>query len=165
MKSLYLSHLLLLERGEVVNTNDISLKKKLFIFQVAESKVFSAAPKPNYSPIVSNQPPKAQQQQRPVSIHSFSSLQNQAPSQAPSKPLSPLPLLQTTSPQFHSPSFASPRGWAHVEYSPRSPSAGAYQQPKFYNTAPIAPPSFELPNSTSSFGQPQVRSSFSHRKN
>lgn len=137
----------------MVNTNEISLKKKLFIFQVPETNVYSAAPKPNYAPIISNQPPKAQQQQRPVSMHSFSSLQNQAPS----KPLSPLPLLQTASPQFHSPSFSSPRGWSHVEYSPRSPGA-VYQQPKnFYNTAPIASP-FELSNSTSSFGQPQVRS-------
>jgi len=130
--------------------------------QVAQSNVFSAAPKPNYSPVVSSQPPKVQQQQRPVSIHDFSSLQ----SQAPSKPLSPLPLLQTSSPQFHSPTFAnSPRGWAHVEYSPRSPGATAYQQPKsFYNAAPMAPP-FDLPSSASSFGQPQVRSTFSHRKN
>ena len=121
--------------------------KKLFTFQVPQKNVYSAAPQPNYAPVVQKQSPKAQQQ-RPVSIHSFSSLQNQAPS---SKPLSPLPLLQT-SPQFHTPVYASPRGWAHVD-SPRSPGA-INQQPKtFYNTAPN-----EMTNSTSSYGQPQVRS-------
>lgn len=162
MKSLYFSHSLLVwvwkrffGAGEVVNTNEISWRK-LFILQVPQKNVYSAAPKPNYAPVISKQPPKAQQQQRPVSIHSFSSLQSQAP---PSKPLSPLPLLQTNSPQFQSPVHGSPRGWSHVD-SPRSPGAG-YQQPKnYYNTAPIASPPFELTNSTStsSFGQPQVRS-------
>jgi hypothetical protein len=133
--------------------------------QVPQKNVYSAAPKQNYAPIapvVARQQPKAQQQ-RPVSIHSFSSLQNQAP---PSKPLSPLPLLQTNSPQFHSPVHGSPRGWSHVD-SPRSPGAG-YQQPKtFYNNAPIATPPFEMANSTSSFEQPQVRSraSLAEKKN
>jgi hypothetical protein len=95
------------------------------------------------------QPPKAQQQ-RPVSIHGFSSFQNQAPS----KPLSPLPLLQTASPQLPSPGYGSPRGWAHVD-SVRSPR-NVNQQPNFHNTAPTAP--FQLTHSTSLLGQPQVRS-------
>lgn len=127
---------------------------KLFTLQVP-APVVQSTPVivPSYAPVVA-QPvprPQQQQQQRPVSIHSFSSLQ----SQAPSKPLSPLPLLQTASPQFQSPS-ASPRGWSHV-IPPRSPGAVAKQP--LYNTAPIASP-FES-NSTSSFGQPQVQS---HRK-
>lgn len=133
------------------------MKKPLHIPQVLQKNVHPTAPQPNYPPVVSAQPPKAQQQQRPVSIHSFSSLQNPAPS----KPLSPLPLLQTSSPQFHSPSFASPRGWAHVD-SPRSPGAVNQQSKTFYNAAPIASPPFELTNSTSSFEQPQVRSWVSH---
>ena len=139
-------------RGEVLSTNEISWRK-LFTFQVPQKTVYSAAPQPNYAPpVVQKQPPKAQQQ-RPVSIHSFSSLQYQAPS---TKPLSPLPLLQT-SPQFHTSVYASPRGWAHVDSS-RSPGA-INQQPKtFYNTAPI-----EMTNSTSSYGQPQVRSRESHK--
>jgi hypothetical protein len=127
-------------------------EEKLFTFQVPQQTVYSAAPQPNYAPVVQKQPPKAQQQ-RPSSIHGFSSLQNQAPA---TKPLSPLPLLQT-SPQFHTPVHGSPRGWAHVD-SPRSPGA-INQQPKtFYNTAPTVTPSFEMTNSTSSYGQPQVRS-------
>lgn len=129
-------------------------EEKLFTFQVPQKTVYSAAPQPNYAPVVQKQPPKAQQQ-RPVSIHSFSSLQNQAPPPS-TKPLSPLPLLQT-SPQFHTPVYGSPRGWAHVD-SPRSPGA-INQQPKtFYNTAPIVTSPFEMTNSTSSYGQPQVRS-------
>ncbi|CRL00105.1 CLUMA_CG013385, isoform A [Clunio marinus] len=116
--------------------------------QVLQKNIQSTA---NYAPVALNQPPKAPQQQRPVSIHSFSSLQ----SQAPSKPLSPLPLLQTNSPQFHSPVYGSPRGWAHVD-SPRSPNVN-HQPKKFYNTAPIATPSFEMTNSTSSLGQPQYQ--------
>lgn len=131
--------------------------KNLIFPQVCPS-VVAPAPQPANYP--SSQPPKPQQQQRPVSIHGFSSLQNPAPS----KPLSPLPLLQTSSPQFHSPVYSSPRGWAHVD-SPRSPSAG-YQQPKtFYNTAPVASAPFELTNSTSSFEQPQVRSRVSLPEN
>jgi hypothetical protein len=122
--------------------------------------VYPTAPKPSYAapaPVVARkpQPPKAQQQ-RPASIHGYSSLQ----SPAPSKPLSPLPLLQTASPQFQSPVHGSPRGWAHVEYSPRSPGAAVNQQPNFYNAAPVAA-QFQLTHSTSSLGQPQVRSAVS----
>lgn len=137
------------------NVNEFFSSNTKKNFQVAQANFHSPGPNPNYSPVVSKQPFKAQQQQRPVSIHGFSSLQEHAPSQ----PLSPLPLLQTTSPQIQNPSSRSPRGWAHVPFtSPRSPGA-AYQQPKtFYNNAPIASPPFELSNSTSSFGQSQVRS-------
>lgn len=165
----------------MVNTNEISLKEKLFIFQVAQANVYAPATKPSYSPVISNPPiakpnyaapgvisntpaptfaaapiqykQQHQQQQRPASIHGFSNLQNPAPS----KPLSPLPLLQTASPQMHSPVYGSPRGWSHVNPS-HSPSANVYQQPN-YNAAPVASP-FELNNSTNSFGQPQVRSEF-----
>lgn len=97
--------------------------------------------------------PRLPQQQRPVSIHGFSSLQNQF--EAPSKPLSPLPMLQTNFPQYSPPqnqaapqqniSFGSPRGWSHVK-APRSPG-GSFNQPKqFYATGaqPLSPP-FELP--------------------
>lgn len=109
------------------------------------------APLPSYQ--TQQQQPRAamlpQQQQRPVSIHGLSSLQNQY--EAPAKPLSPLPMLQTnfshpSPPQNHAPrqqvsSYVSPRGWAHVK-APRSPG-GSYIQPgQFYSngTQPISPP-------------------------
>lgn len=124
--------------------------------QVAQAQVYAPAPAPTpaYAPVASSQAPQAassQQQQRPVS--NYSSVANPAQS----KPLSPLPLLQT-SPQTHSPAYVSPRGWAHVNPS-RSPSGGYHQQP-FYNApaAQIAPP-FEATNATSSFEQPQYQTS------
>lgn len=93
--------------------------------------------------------------QRPVSIHGFNSFQ---------QPLSPLPSLQTNfspqSPQYsHQNSYhgGSPRGWSHVQ-SPRSPGV-VNQQPKFYQTAPVAAPFAVAPPSSSLYnlGQPQVR--------
>lgn len=138
------------------------------------------APMPNYSYVAPTAPqklPSKQQQQRPVSIHSFSSLQNQ--NQSAAKPLSPLPLLQTNFPQYSnvqqqpeqqqpiSYGGVSPRGWSHVQ-SPRSPGAVNQRPNLFYNNASIAPP-FDLntqPSNVSSsssqnnFGQPQVRSEF-----
>jgi hypothetical protein len=141
---------------------------------VAQSPIQNA-PKPNFSyvssPSVTSVPKTATKPARPVSIHSFSSLQSQ-----PSvKPLSPLPLLQTNFPQYsnapqqqqfqqpppqqqqqqqhqqyeyqHQPtSFSgSPRGWAHVQ-SPRSPGAANQHKPIFYNNAQVQPP-FDVSNS------------------
>lgn len=125
-------------------------------------------PKPSYQQPKSPAPslPRLpQQQQRPVSIHGFSSLQNQF--EAPTKPLSPLPMLQTNFSQYsppqkqappqHTVSYDSPRGWAHVN-APRSPG-GTFNQPKqFYasGTQPLSPP-FELP-SAPTFTQVRMKS-------
>lgn len=108
--------------------------------------------------------PRLPQQQRPVSIHGFSSLQNQF--EAPTKPLSPLPMLQTNFSQYSPPqnqapqqqtvSYASPRGWSHVN-APRSPG-GTFNQPKqFYATGaqPLSPP-FEMP-SAPTFAQVRMK--------
>ena len=92
--------------------------------------------------------PLPKQQQRPVSIHGLSSLQNQY--EAPAKPLSPLPMLQTnfsqpSPPQNYAPpqqiSYGSPRGWAHVN-APRSPGGSFIQPRQFYSNGiqSITPP-------------------------
>ncbi|CAG9800055.1 unnamed protein product [Chironomus riparius] len=116
----------------------------------------SAPPKePSLPKIPQSAPIPVQQQQRPVSIHGFSSFQ---------QPLSPLPSLQTNfSPQYsHQTSYhgSSPRGWSHVE-SPRSPGVGNQQPKLFYQNSSNAPP-FEVappPPSTSLYdlGQPQAQ--------
>ncbi|KAG5678354.1 hypothetical protein PVAND_008037 [Polypedilum vanderplanki] len=125
---------------------------------------FSAAPVAQHLPQQQHFQ-KQQQQQRPVSIHGFSSVQNPI-TVPPSKPLSPLPSLQTNFAPQYTPvqkqnnayqSGSSPRGWAHVD-SPRSPGAYAVnQQPKpFSQNASVAMPSYVAPLTPSNdFGQPQ----------
>jgi hypothetical protein len=84
--------------------------------------------------------------QRPVSIHGFSSFENQVQPQ----PLSPLPMIQTNFPQQNqaSPSISygagnSPRGWFHVAPS-KSPSGVAVYQRPFYNQSAAPPAPFEM---------------------
>lgn len=120
--------------------------------------------KPSFRP--QQQPPKLPTPkliQRPVSIHGFSSFENQVQAQ-PQQPLSPLPMIQTNFPQQNQASPVvshgagnSPRGWFHVA-PVKSPSGAAVYQKPFYNqsaappfeTAPPAPVYVQVRRASSS---------------
>lgn len=112
-------------------------------------------PKPTFQPQKQPKSPTPKLIQRPVSIHGFSSFENQVQSQ--SKPLSPLPMIQTNFPQqtaqtppqpIISYGGGSPRGWSHVNFSasPRSPGGSilSQHQNQFQTLRYQAAPPFEM---------------------
>lgn len=107
--------------------------------------------KPSFQPQQQPKSPTPKLIQRPVSIHGFSSFENQVQAPVQPQPLSPLPMIQTNFPQQNqaSPSISygagnSPRGWFHVAPS-KSPSGAAVYQRPFYNQSAAPPaPVFEM---------------------